>query len=620
MAMSAVATLQVQSLFLKLSDLLQEHSSEQCRQWELAFQRQQQELDEKFNILVERFREKSRESAKEPPYVTDPPLKTPDSRCSVVSYSDNPKPLTFQDSISGGDDRVLCLNTEEPDEIGKRGTVNTFLRATTLKKIRAQGCEDTSFTDATETLSTMKDHCSCLARRWLKCDALLEVVSGDLFTSVIAIMIAINAIVICANTDYELKVALQEFNNRGTSDPMVVDVFWTTDFVFTLLFTAELVMRLIAFQGTFFTASDRMWNVLDFAIVLISLLEVVLVGLGAELSYIRVLRLFRILRTVRMVRTTRLLVKLRTMINAIVNSVASLMWALILVLFTMIMFGAVFLQGATSYISNNIHSTDPTLLDNVDYIEEFFNSVPMTVLTLFMAITSGVSWWDIEKVLLDVGLQYGVLFLFYIAVMFLALLNIVTGIFVNDALEISQMDRDIVMRFDAERTKQYVQCLRNFFTELDVNGNGTVTYDEFKAHLYGNGPGVFSYLGLQVWDALNLFEVLDVDCNRQLEIEEFVMGCLQLRGQARTFDMVTLMRGHQQMMKKIQTAQEANEFTVARIEALELMKMDVFSSLSFAQGDTARESPRPATTCDVVTFEDLPVSHVLVEGEANFIV
>ena len=67
-----------------------------------------------------------------------------------------------------------------------------------------------------------------------------------------------------------------------------------------------------------------------------------------------------------------------------------------------------------------------------------------------------------------------------------------------------------------------------------------MTFDEFKAHLVQNGPGIFSYLGLEVWDAVNLFEALDLDNSRQLDITEFMDGCMQLRGQARTFDMVAV--------------------------------------------------------------------------------
>jgi len=292
----------------------------------------------------------------------------------------------------------------------------------------------------------------------------------------------------------------------------------------------------------------------------------VFVTVGLELSYIRVLRLFRIFRTFRVVRTVPIFVKLRTMVSAVANSILSLVWALCLVSFTMLMFSAVFLQGATTYISLNVDSADPNFHDNVAYIDEFFHSLPMAVLTLFMSITSGVGWWDAEKVFIDVGLQYAILFLLYIAIMFLALLNVVTGIFVNDAVEMAQMDRDIVMKFEEDKRQQYVHGLRDFFKELDGNGNGIVTFDEFKAHLVQNGPGIFSYLGLEVWDAVNLFEALDLDNSRQLDITEFMDGCMQLRGQARTFDMVQLMRENREMMNEISTT---NHNTYGRIADLE---------------------------------------------------
>merc|ERR1719434_417219 len=150
--------------------------------------------------------------------------------------------------------------------------------------------------------------------------------------------------------------------------------------------------------------------------------------------------------------------------------------------------------------------------------------------------------------------------------MFLAVLNIVTGIFVNDAVEVSQMDRDIVMRFERDKRKQYMHCLRDFFNELDENGNGVLTYDEFKSHLIANGPGIFSYLGLEVWDAVNLFEALDLDGSRQLDIKEFMDGCMKLRGQAKTFDMVTLMRENKKIVDEVSTT---NHNTFRRITDLE---------------------------------------------------
>jgi len=444
---------------------------------------------------------------------------------------------------------------------------------------------------------------SWLTVRRMKCDALLTFVTGHYFTSVIAMLIVINAVTICVNTDYEMKVALKEQTQSGTSDRMMDDIFWNTDFCFTIVFAFELLLRLLAYECTFFTVPGHKWNVLDFAIVAVSIVEAVFVSLGVELSYIRVLRLFRIFRTLRVVRTVSLFVKLRTMINAIANSVFSLMWALSLVMFTMLMFSAVFLQGATAYISSNIESTDPLYLQNVSYLEEFFHSLPMAVLTLFMAITGGVNWWDAERVLLDIGFQYGLLFLLYIATMFLALLNIVTGLFVNDAVEMSQMDRDIVMRFQEDKREQCEQCLRNLFIELDANDSRTVTFDEFQAHLNQNGPGVFSYLGLEVWDAMNLFEALDIDGSRQLDIEEFVQGCMQLRGQAKTVDMVTLMRENERIMRSISKASLDTFTHIERLEQYLIQRTPI-----------DRDEPY-----EEVGSSD-PVKRVWVDGKQNYVV
>ena len=54
-----------------------------------------------------------------------------------------------------------------------------------------------------------------------------------------------------------------------------------------------------------------------------------------------------------------------------------------------------------------------------------------------------------------------------------------------------------------------------------------------------NTPAVREYfetLGLSVWDAWSFFKLLDADGGGLVEIEEFLMGCLRLRGQATAID------------------------------------------------------------------------------------
>ena len=51
---------------------------------------------------------------------------------------------------------------------------------------------------------------------------------------------------------------------------------------------------------------------------------------------------------------------------------------------------------------------------------------------------------------------------------------------------------------------------------------------------------LFGALGLDVSDAIGVFQVLDADENDVLEIDEFVMGCKPSRGTASALDLMHL--------------------------------------------------------------------------------
>lgn len=176
----------------------------------------------------------------------------------------------------------------------------------------------------------------------------------------------------------------------------------------------------------------------------------------------------------------------------------------------------------------------------------------MTLLTLFMCVTSGLSWWEVEVVLLDIHPVYGLLFVVYIATMVLSLLNIVTGICVNNALEMAQLDHDLMLKFELERKAAYIESLEGLFHDLDKNESGTLSFEEFVSHLeQPEVTALFSVLGIEVSDAIPFFEALDVDGSHEIEIDEFVMGCLNLRGNVRTVDVATLLRENKRLMRRI---------------------------------------------------------------------
>merc|ERR1712045_1068446 len=99
----------------------------------------------------------------------------------------------------------------------------------------------------------------------------------------------------------------------------------------------------------------------------------------------------------------------------------------------------------------------------------------MAILTHFMAISGGVSWWEQFQILNTVGLSYAVVFVFYIVVMMIMLLNIVTGIFVNEAVEMAQRDGTLATQSALDENKHLFDELKLLFHRIDANGSGNIT-------------------------------------------------------------------------------------------------------------------------------------------------
>ena len=181
--------------------------------------------------------------------------------------------------------------------------------------------------------------------------------------------------------------------------------------------------------------------------------------------------------------------------------------AVVLMSMVMFLFGVAFMQGLS------LHAESGTATEqDVFVMQTFFPSLIMTILTLFMSITGGVNWSDIFDVLLHSGLFFGMLFVLYIALTVLAVLNIVTGLFVNEALEHAMLDRDVRARIELERRQSDMETLKEIFAKVDVENTGRITLDQFVAYMeIPQVKALFAVMGLDISDAVAFFEALDVD-------------------------------------------------------------------------------------------------------------
>ena len=236
-----------------------------------------------------------------------------------------------------------------------------------------------------------------------------------------------------------------------------------------------------------------------------------------------------------------------------------------IVLFIVVyLFGVIFLNGAADYIRET-NRTNPY----VDILRVFFESLPKTMLTLFMSITGGLSWWEVQLMLVDFSIFYAFLFIVFILVSVLATLNIITGIFVNDAIEMARMDTDIQVQQEMEDNRHYLQKLDQLFKEIDANNTGSISQEDFIETMEREDVRLlFTNLGLDVVDAVSFFNLLDVDGSVELEIDEFVMGCMRFRGNPTSVNLECSVLEAKQLLVKSMTRQKKTNDKVVTIAEL----------------------------------------------------
>ncbi len=137
------------------------------------------------------------------------------------------------------------------------------------------------------------------------------------------------------------------------------------DFVFTMLFIAEMVIKILAY-GLIFEQTAYLrnsWNVLDFIIVMVSILNLANIGPGSSL---RALRTLRVLRPLRMVNR---LPELKVVVDALLLSFPSVAdVAVLCTLFFLIFasFGVNFLKGTFYHCAGEVF--DSLSSEQVNYL------------------------------------------------------------------------------------------------------------------------------------------------------------------------------------------------------------------------------------------------------------
>lgn len=355
---------------------------------------------------------------------------------------------------------------------------------------------------------------------------LSRIIKSPKFESMVCALIFVNSIILGVQTDMTAQ------QNLRKAPPTLVAL----EAIMCVFFVIEILLRIGVYRWKFFYMSGWQWNVFDLVIISVQVIEQIMTAvliedefLMSNFSATRVIRTLKLIRLLRIARVLHIIGELRILLISIVNSVRSLFWTCVLLMFMIYTFSIYLTQMVTDR-RNELEANS----QQVEALEVHFGSLGSTMLSMFMSITAGVDWAEVCTPLMEqISPWMAPLFATYIAFSLLAMLNVVTGVFVESVLKSQATDRDLFM----------VSNARELFQSLEGGMCSNMTWETFESKL--DAPQMQAFLkaiDVDPSEARGLFKLLDLDGSGEVSADEFLNGALRLRGAAKALDVALLIQ------------------------------------------------------------------------------
>ncbi|CAK9014468.1 unnamed protein product [Durusdinium trenchii] len=425
--------------------------------------------------------------------------------------------------------------------VAGRGSLNSLVGQATskLREVATFQAEKRKTMRRLKKRKSSQESLQDMERRWVTPQRIESF--RNIFTHCTTVLIVFNVVLIGIETDISSDMALKDV-------PPWLSAANTTCVV---LFLLELLVR-VWMEGCrgFWCGPDAHWNIFDFLIVFFSMVdlmaEVVLqalqwdaIGDAMKVQFVRSLRLARVLRGIRVMKLFRYVGALRTLALSIISTMGSLFWTLILLLLLFYSFGVLITE---------------TVIEHCRYLDGDGDSMPVcpkelgkwtsvteSMLTLFMSVTGGLNWQEALAPLHDVSSFAAAILILYVVITFFAILNVITGVFVNTAIESAVVDKEVATKKQVQAKNHQVKALRDIFKEIDQDDSNEVSVDELQEAISkGELSHFLEALGVSTDDVWTLFLLLDSEQKGVLELDEFVSGCMQLHGPAKSMQLAKM--------------------------------------------------------------------------------
>jgi len=148
---------------------------------------------------------------------------------------------------------------------------------------------------------------------------------------------------------------------------------------------------------------------------------------------------------------------------------------------------------------------------------------------------------------------FGLFYIIYRCMLCFAVVSVIGAVFIAETGRVAASDEKVALLKKQRLQESYSRRLRELFKDLDVDGDGKISFDEFSH--FNDDADMRHYMStfeVESHDTLKLFEILD-DGDGHVDIDEFLRGMVAVKGHARSIDIVCILKHMEHLDGKINT-------------------------------------------------------------------
>lgn len=384
---------------------------------------------------------------------------------------------------------------------------------------------------------------------------LTSLLYSQYFELAVTLAIICNAFYIGFSTDYMARLKMQTL-------PAAFEV---VELCFLCIFVSECSLRFMVKGFYLFRkrtpegldTPDRSWNIFDFLVVGAQAFEFVLrkadldLRLHSKISVLRMLRLLRLLRVIRIVKVSQWVGDLRMIVYAIQRSLSLFFWAVVVLAVLIFMFGVYFAALTLEHrlaLEERCSTGGVCDVETEKDLEFHFGNLYQTMFTLFKVVNGGVDWGDVAALLEGADKIFGeCMLVFFVAFTSIAVMNVISGVFLDAAIDRAKKEKELFL----------VRTAKKVFERADNTHDGTISWEDFQTVMDDDDVEMFfAAVDLDLSQAKGLFDLMDLSGDGKVHHDDFLQGCLRLRGPAKALDLMHLSR---EVMHGFDAAQAASD-------------------------------------------------------------